>query len=394
MLYNGGVRENRYSNAEEMRCIMRAKLSKRIASLLLTFTMLMSLSTNLVSAANVYDNSNWPVLNSKCHLECYSYWKVNVYNSKNLKTRGTANPFKSYNSYIDKKDFLKITAIAPTYTEVAEFPTSNGKRKGYVKTNELFGTKEPLEVFTAAKKVTVYKFPGNDTKYGSTSVGDPIFKAGCTTQKSTGEKFYFIIYGANENNRGYKAGYVSEKTLKSLKDNSVPAVFRQNGNQPWSDVAYGKANGTNATLSSGGCGVLALTNAIYYATNGKVFVDPAIIADYSLKNGERVNNQGTKDTLTKNFLNNVGVRNCRFSRDEAKLSNVVDDLKRGCAVVAHVDGHFVCLADYSNGKFLVIDSYPSSNRKTSGGYRWMKSSEFTGRMALKTSKPLHIIKPS
>ncbi len=60
-------------------------------------------------------------------------------------------------------------------------------------------------------------------------------------------------------------------------------------------------------------------------------------------------------------------------------------LQNGGAAIISVPGHLMALVDHdsSNGKYLILDSYKSSNRGTySTGYRWLYASDFTGNLAV------------
>ena len=58
------------------------------------------------------------------------------------------------------------------------------------------------------------------------------------------------------------------------------------------------------TISTSGCGVMALTNAVY-AMNGE-FISPTKIAKFSVSRGHYFYNQGTADTLYKDFAKKYG----------------------------------------------------------------------------------------
>ena len=101
--------------------------------------------------------------------------------------------------------------------------------------------------------------------------------------------------------------------------NKTITVFRQQDSR-WKYVKYGysdTAGRTQAYLGYGasgnvgsGCGVLALTNAVYYL-NG-TFIEPSVIATYSLRNGYRVNGVGTSYGLYSSFAN-CSIRSARGS---------------------------------------------------------------------------------
>ena len=66
----------------------------------------------------------------------------------------------------------------------------------------------------------------------------------------------------------------------------------------WSNHSYGYSDTsaqTPTTIGKGGCGILALVNAVYYMNSN--FISPKTLADYSVKNGYRVNGVGTSHAL-------------------------------------------------------------------------------------------------
>lgn len=168
-------------------------------------------------------------------------------------------------------------------------------------------------------------------------------------------------------------------------------VFSQNDSR-WKNHQYGyKDNkGTPATIGSGGCGILSLVNAVYYM-NGN-FIDPIALADWSVDKGYRVNGVGTSHGLypaySKAYGNTYG-----FSCSSSEGTGTWDTLKShlingGTAIVPTVtratgSAHLLVIADYdsSSGKYLVLDSYASSNRGTSSGYAWMTKATFQDRMS-------------
>lgn len=82
----------------------------------------------------------------------------------------------------------------------------------------------------------------------------------------------------------------------------------------------------------------------------------------------------------------------RYLGSKRKVRDVHSQLQNGGGTaVIHVDGHLMALAAYNgnSGKYLILDSfaYKGSNRGTGsrsdgGGYRWLKESEFKGRLAV------------
>ena len=172
----------------------------------------------------------------------------------------------------------------------------------------------------------------------------------------------------------------------------------------WKNHPYGYSNtaGTvKATIGSGGCGILALVNAIYYL-NGN-FIQPEDLADWSVKNGHRVNGVGTAHSLYPAYAKAKGDKynfNCTSSTGDTSTSNLSKHLKKGGVVVASSTtlktggGHMMAIVDYNSEtkKFLILDSYKSSNR-FSATYSWQtinSSTLITGNGKVKFKKFIYI----
>lgn len=151
----------------------------------------------------------------------------------------------------------------------------------------------------------------------------------------------------------------------------------------WADHPYGysDANATRvATIQSSGCGVLALTNAVSFLTGE--FIDPKVIADYSVSKGHRLNGVGTKASLYSAFGSDFGY-DYGFSYggycDRDLVENMQEALQAGEVIIVSVPNHLMAIVDYdqSNNTFLVLDSAPSLSRWTSAYGDWIHADEFT-----------------
>lgn len=154
----------------------------------------------------------------------------------------------------------------------------------------------------------------------------------------------------------------------------------------WGNHPYGYLDtaGTQpATIGTSGCGLLALVNAVYYA-NGR-FIQPTWLADYAISVGARPNGGGTNvgilyPTFSQNYGSTYGIQ---YNGAVYSLSSARTHLQNGGVVVANVPNHFLCIADYdsSTGKYLILDSYPSTNRGTTSSGDWKTASQLTGALA-------------
>ncbi len=167
----------------------------------------------------------------------------------------------------------------------------------------------------------------------------------------------------------------------------TPTSFSQYDSR-WASHPYGYSDtaGTKpATISSSGCGLLSLVNAVYYM-NGN-FIEPTYLADYSVRNGLRVNGVGTAHDLYRCFARDYGTTYEFRYVDTISSSNwerLRTNLQMGRAAITTVYNHLLTIVDYdpATEKYLVLDSAPASYRGTSKGYAWLKRSEFTGYMEI------------
>lgn len=141
----------------------------------------------------------------------------------------------------------------------------------------------------------------------------------------------------------------------------------------WARKDYGNVSDYSGKMAAAGCGVVAITNAVY-ALNGQ-FVDPMIFADYAVQKHYRIIGSGTQDGIfkaaAKKFGNAYGFS---FIKTSYSTSEVRDYLKKGCVAISHVPGHYVTIADFDQKtkKYLVLDSHPIKSRPTSSFGNWFK----------------------
>jgi len=170
---------------------------KKLTSLILVLIMCMTalLSIN-VSAAS------YPSLSSSKYCEFTAAKKMTVYVDSNVKTPGTSSPYKKYDAYIAKNDKCYIYKITSSYAQV-NYPTSSGRKTGYIRTQDLLGGKiNPTDSFTAKKTVNTYKYK-NGEKSGYYEYGDTVYNLSGVN--------YDVIYTAKSGNRAYKLAYVGNK---------------------------------------------------------------------------------------------------------------------------------------------------------------------------------------
>lgn len=159
--------------------------------------------------------------------------------------------------------------------------------------------------------------------------------------------------------------------------------YRQTDSK-WASHSYGKGpGGAKATIKSSGCALLSLTNAVYHLT-GK-FINPTILADFSVKKGYRVNGVGTSHNFFKGASNEYGITyGFKYKKATSSISDLTEHLKNGGVATCVQPGHFMAITDYNTDtkKYLLLDSYPSSKRGTSSGYAWKTSSQLSSSLGI------------
>ena len=132
----------------------------------------------------------------------------------------------------------------------------------------------------------------------------------------------------------------------------------------WADVKYGYSNeagtvqayiGKGAGGLGSGCGLLSLTNAVYYLTGN--FLDPSDLATFSLSHGCRVNGVGTTWDFSKKAADYYGeTYNFKYDGDSVYDKDLISHLQSGGVALAVVPNHFIAIVSYdsSNNSFLVI----------------------------------------
>lgn len=170
---------------------------------------------------------------------------------------------------------------------------------------------------------------------------------------------------------------------------AAPKVYYQNKNQPWSNYSYGKGDtglkNNAATIGTSGCALLSLTNAVY-SLNGE-FLEPTMLADFAIKKKCRVNYSGTNDCFVQHAAEEYGSKyGFKYAGTTGSEADLKKALQNGQTAVWHTSGHFMAIVEYnaSGNQYLVLDSYPSQRRGTSGGYAWKSFAQIKS-MGIKSS---------
>lgn len=192
-------------------------------------------------------------------------------------------------------------------------------------------------------------------------------------QKSAGARLAVsgskVLASGGTKNRGMQ--WRLTKTVVKPKLSNV-TVFSQY-DPKWADATY--MNGpVRRTISTSGCGLVALTNAVY-ALNGE-FIPPTELAKFAVAGGHYFYNQGTADTLYADAGRKLGKKyHFQHLGKTYSLSVVKKHLKKNRTAVALVPGHYIALVAYrkSDDSYLVLDSAVYNKRPTTIKGDWIKA---------------------
>lgn len=129
----------------------------------------------------------------------------------------------------------------------------------------------------------------------------------------------------------------------------------------YSNYAYGRSG----TIASAGCGPTSMAMVLTYLTGEPI--TPVDTAAYSVKNGYRVEGNGTADTLFPAMASEYGL-DCEKQSPTAQ--NIINSLSEGKVIIAHMGpgtftrgGHYIVLKGLDeNGGVIVAD--PNSRDRT------------------------------
>lgn len=136
------------------------------------------------------------------------------------------------------------------------------------------------------------------------------------------------------------------------------------------------------TISSSGCGLISLVNAIY-ALNGE-YLPPKELAKFSVSRGHYFYNSGTADTLYPDVAEQWGkTYHFRYAGFTTSFAVLRDNLLKKRTAVSLVPGHYIAIVAYrkTDRKYLVLDSAVSGSRPTSIYGDWKSEQELqSGRL--------------
>lgn len=208
---------------------------KRKLSLLLALVLMLS----AIFSVNVFAATSYPSISSSKYIEFKAQNSINVYKDTSCKTRGTSSPSKAYNASIATGDVCYIYKITSSYIQV-NYPTSSGRRTGYIKRGDLFTKTAPEEYISSAKaSATIYKANGNSY----IEKGDKVWRV---NPKKGYNGYYAVIYEAKSGNRAYKMGYITSNDFEKIKSENN----KSSNAKSLANVAYSQL-GTKGTNKNG-----------------------------------------------------------------------------------------------------------------------------------------------
>lgn len=146
------------------------KLKKK--QLLAVFMLAVSLIVNTLQVQAAF-----PAISSGKYMKAYVLSGGNntrVYTSSSLRTQGTSYPYKAYNAVIYKNDEIYIYSINSTYAYIS-YPTSSGRKKGYVRTSDLTPNNWSAGVSKSRAKITARRRPGDISNGCYIAKGDTVY---------------------------------------------------------------------------------------------------------------------------------------------------------------------------------------------------------------------------
>ena len=277
----------------------------------------------------------FPSLSESSYCECVAPKKINVYKDSNRKTRGTYSPSKSYNAYIDSGDTLYLYEITSSYIKLS-YPTSNGRRKGFISRGDLIGVSAPAYASKATGKATTYASAGGKS-YGYFESGDQVYAVG------TSGSYTAVIYEAKSNSRRWKLGWAATNDYNRCckgspsSGNLSEALYKNSGayiscgfdgyrntsgrhegidfkyklDAPIYALADGKVlRVVSGSTGGSGLSTIAIYNSAYDKTVIYLHANPSVKAGQNVSKGERIGYESWRGISSKSSSHtHVEVRN-------------------------------------------------------------------------------------
>lgn len=336
---------------------MKKKLSAALA-VILVFATLFSLSAFAASMPGISSSKPIITYTKSSSGRVYAYTSANLYQ----KTGGYIACSTDQCKIIEiRGNAVRVTYPVSRGTKTAWFP-----RSAFTNCNIAYGSNS---TFTAKTSATVYKWSGSSSKLGSIYVGDYCYLLSGGSNSSWCQ----VIYPAGSS---YKMGWVKGSDYKSMTTKSNFTVIQQ---RDYGNIPYEYYRGDGKTISSSGCGVVTLANAVrwlncsYSASSNYDLINKMAKA---VKNAGARGKDGTSvETMVKSssvqnmfgfkYHSVVGLWN-RSKLDQTLNGKTVGILGMSNKYLNGQSGnHIVAVVDYdaSRDEFLMLDSYMISSHK-------------------------------
>lgn len=146
-----------------------------------------------------------------------------------------------------------------------------------------------------------------------------------------------------------------------------PMVFTQ-----YDPKWCGKAYGSEGTMGTAGCGILATVNAVYALTGQ--YMDVMKLADYAVETGLRIVGSGTDDGIFQAAARKYGsTYGFTYDGKSGSIETLKKKLQKGDVATVHVIGHYVAVTAYDEkkDKYLLLDSNCLPKRETTAFGDWI-----------------------
>jgi hypothetical protein len=294
-----------------------------------------------------------------------------VYTSEQLNQRGTANPFKNYNATIYASDQIYVYRMTDIWSLIS-YPTSNGRRVGYVRTSDLTSNN-----FSQNQKIcrayigNVYARP-NGTRYQGSSISqnDPVWivaRQGNYIQLvyPAGNLYKMAWITSDDYSRYIDGGNVQNSNNNAAVSVNWNVPYYSQKDSRWAGVMIGTRN-----INDRGCLLTAL--AMKYSFHTNTNTTPDIMRNKLSFGGENGND------LYWSSVKNLGYT---YSQDYSTAINnsilavIYQELKNGKPVIIGGKGyegqHWVVVTGYRgnsaasfNPADFIINDPSHSDRKT------------------------------
>lgn len=353
---------------------------KRIINALLVVVTILSMLCFTADAAS------FPSINSNKMLKAYTISSGNnttVYSDAKL-TRKTGTVYAS--------DLLYITQIGTNSKGAlyisGTYPLDRGGRKTFYAPASIITTASQFNgsYTTSRGQLTAYRRPGSSQTAGTVWEGDRVYKmdvSGNYTQ-------ILFNLGSASNITGWRLGwistsnynkYIAKQSTSSSKNNKTTSTsnFTVLQQRDYASIPYEYVNGDGRNISTSGCGVVTLSNAIrwlncnYSASSNYDLISKMAVA--VKKAGARASSGTSVGTMVKSssVQNTFGFKfhSVVALSNRSKINQTLNGKTVGILGMSnkYLNGgsgaHVVGVIDYdeSSDKFLMMDSFMTSSHK-------------------------------